>query len=50
MSLPTGFRYFLTPPGVRVGLRRGNFPAASAKKQGNKVTNQRIRILRVHEM
>lgn len=50
MSLPTGFRYFLTPPGVRVVQRRGNFPAASAKKQGNKVTNQRIRILQVHEM
>ena len=50
MSLLTGFRYFLTPPGVRVVQRRENFPAASAKKQGNKVTNQRIRILRVHEM
>ena len=28
-------RYFLTPPGVRVVQRRGNFPAASAK---NRVT------------
>ena len=32
-------RYFLTPPGVRVVQRRRNFPAAGAKKQGNKVTN-----------